>query len=390
MARKFALEKAPFIRSADEKIITTKRIMTDVVIALIPIALFAWIKNGIIPLANQVTGATGWTMIRPLLFIIVACLASMVFEGLYFMFFKYIIPNRHSNTKIPWNFKTIIQEVQNSYAIIPGLILALILPVNTPFFVLLFGCFMANIVFKMLFGGFGHNIFNPALIAYAIIIVTFMGTINAGGGYLNIGEILTGATPLERLATADNITYANIVAPFGNLWDFFLGTIPGSLGETSALLCILGMLFLIIRKDIDWRVPVIYIGTVFIITTIITLITGYGFWYPVFNIFSGGLMFSAVFMATEPVTTPRSPNAKVIFAVGLGIFTVLFRLVGAYTEGVGTSLLFMCLFTPIIDSFASRVRSENFSYKVILRYVPVVLLYGVLATYTILKVVGVL
>lgn len=371
MTKKFLLGKAPFVRRVDEGGVSTKRMMTDFLIALAPIIIFAWVKNGLMPFI-KLPGVEVITMLYPLLFILVGGLTSFLLETIYYYTFLKVR-----------DFKTLISTVMNSFAIIPGVLLALVLPLNTPIVVLIFGCFLANIVFKMLFGGFGKNVFNPALIAYAFLVVTFSLTTS----YMNPTEVLnvtTGATPLGNLGSMP-VTYQNIVAPYGSLWNFFLGTIPGALGETSALLCIVAYVYLVVRKVINWRVPVIYVGTVYIITLIIGLINGYGMWYPTFNILSGGLFFGAVFMATEPVTTPRNPHGKVIFAVGCGVLTVLFRLIGMYPEGVATSILLMGLFTPVIDRFAATLRSSKFSYKVVLKYAAVALLFILIATYTIVK-----
>lgn len=399
MAKKFIIEKAPFIRSVDEKIITTKQMMRDVVIALIPIILFAWVKNGLLPyifkdkIDNELFGfivagyqMTFWQMIRPLVFIVLGGLFSVIFEGLYFMFFKYYFPNKYNNPKLSWNFKTILEEVKLSYAVIPGLILALILPVNTPIYVLLFGCFFANIIFKMLYGGFGKNIFNPALIAYVIVLAAFWGVISNAGGSLNPSEVITGATPLYNFKGLKDITYENAVLPYGNLWAFFFGFVPGSMGETSSLLIILAFIFLLSRKVISWVIPVFYVGTVFILSLIIAFVNGYGMWYPAFQVLSGGLLFGAVFMATEPVTTPRSPNGKAIYAVFVGIFTLLFRLVGSLTGGVATALLFVGLFSGVIDRISARLRTHRTNYRSILGYLVILILMIALSFYVIMKV----
>ena len=179
----------------------------------------------------------------------------------------------------------------------------------------------------MLYGGFGHNVFNPALIAYAVIMIAFWGVISANGGINNSLEITTSASPLINFKGLDEITYENLIAPYGNLWSFALGFIPGAIAETSSILIILAFIYLVVRKVISWIVPVFYVGTVFIVSLIIMFINGYGIWYPAFQILSGGLLFGAVFMATEPVTTPRSPNGKAIFGVGIGLFTLLFRFI---------------------------------------------------------------
>ncbi len=397
MAKKFVLEKAPFIRSVDEKIISTKQMMRDVVIALIPIIIFAWVKNGLLPyiFKNDMSFVSSsivmyqmsfWQMLRPLVFILLGGLFSMVLEGLYFALFKYYFPNKYTNPKLSWNFKTILKEVKLSYAVIPGLMLALILPVNTPIYVLLFGCFFANIIFKMLYGGFGKNIFNPALIAYVIVLAAFWGVIADAGGSLNPSEVITGATPLYNFKGLSEITYENAVLPYGSLWAFFFGFVPGSMGETSSLLIILAFIFLVSRKVISWIIPVLYVGTVFVLSLVIAFVNNYGMWYPVFQVISGGLLFGAVFMATEPVTSPRSPNGKVIFAVFAGILTMLFRLVGSLTGGVATALLFVGLFSGIIDRISAKLRTHRTNYRSILGYLVIILLMIALSFYVVIKV----
>lgn len=376
MAKKFLLGKAPFVRRVDDGGVSTSRMMSDFLIALMPIIIFSWVKNGLLPYfeLNEVSknGGSIIMMIYPLLFVLICGFTSFLLEAIYFYAFLKVR-----------TFKELISSVFNSFAIIPGVLLALILPLKTPIVALIFGCFLANIIFKMLFGGFGKNVFNPALIAYAILTVSFSLT----SSYLNPSEtlnVITGVTPLTNFASS-TISYANVVAQYGNLWDFFIGTIPGALGETSALLCIVAYIWLVVRKVINWRVPVFYIGTVYVITLIIAIVNGYGMWYPMFNILSGGLFFGAVFMATEPVTTPRNPHAKVIFAIGCGVLTVLFRLIGMYPEGVCTAILTMCLFTPVIDRLASTIRSSRLNFKGILKYSLVVLIFIAITLYTILK-----
>lgn len=400
MAKKFVIEKAPFIRSVDERIITTKRMMSDVVIALIPLILFGWFKNGLLPFINQFNPVSFplipyidanvkvsvWKMLYPLVFVLLGGLFSILLEGLYFMLFKYYFPNKYTNPKQKWNLKTIATEVKNSYAVIPGLILAMILPVNTSIYVLLFGCFFANIVFKMLYGGFGKNIFNPAMIAYVIIMAAFWGVISENGGSLNALEVVTGASPLYNFNNLTEITYENVVAPYGNLWSFFFGFVPGAVGETCSLLIILAFIYLVLRKVISWVVPVFYIATVFVISLVIAWVNDYGMWYPIFQVISGGLLFGAVFMATEPVTTPRSPNGKAIFAVFLGIFTLLFRLVGSLTGGAGTAILFVGLFSGVIDRVSAKLRMHRTNYKSILGYLVIILIMIALSAYVVYKV----
>lgn len=387
MAKKFVLEKAPFVRRVDNGKITTNRIMNDVVIALIPLILFAWIKNGLLPFISDEVEVSFFEMLYPLIFIICGGLFSIILEGIYFVLFRYYFPNKYAENKVSWNLKTIIKELRNSHGVITGLILAMVLPINTPLYVLLFGCFIGNIIFKMLYGGFGHNIFNPALIAYAVIIIAFWGVISSSGGVNNALEITTGASPLINFKNADIISYDTLIAPYGNIWSFIFGFIPGATGETCGFLIILAFIYLLVRKAISWIVPVFYVGTVFVISTIIMSINGYGFWYPLFQIFSGGLLFGAVFMATEPVTTPRSPNGKAIYGILLGLFTLLFRFYGKLPGGVGTSLLFVGLFSIAIDRLAAKLRMHRVNYRSLIGYLLLLILFMLISAYIIVKAI---
>ena len=224
--KKFLLGKTPIVRSVDNGGVSTNRMMIDLIIALTPIIIFAWVKNGLLPFIN-LPGVSVLSMLYPLLFVIAGALTSFVLEALYFYCFL--------NVR---DFKKLVKTVWDSYAIIPGIMLALSLPLNTNVLYLVFGCFLANIVFKMLFGGLGKNVFNPALIAYIILVVTFPLT----SGNLNPTEsleIVSGATPLGNLTSnfaAGTISYETVVAPYGSLLDFFIGTVPGCLGGTSILL----------------------------------------------------------------------------------------------------------------------------------------------------------
>lgn len=386
--KKFLLEKGPYVRSVDEGKASSSRMMYDVVIALIPIALFGWVLFGLLPFINHSTNVYG--LLKPLINVIVGCLCSLVFEGLYFLCFLKVK-----------GFKNILKELNYSYAIIPGLILSLLFPANIPLYIIIFGTFCANIIFKMLFGGLGHNIFNPALIGYAICFAAFGGVITDCvkelGNTLNALNlnIVTSGTPLEALAKAAEASGCynisrSIVDTYGGLLNLFIGFKNGGLAEVSGLLCVVAFVYLYLRKVINWRVPVFYVGTVFVITYLIAIINHVegpllGIWFPTYNILTGGLLFGAVFMATEPVTTPKSPNGKIIFAIGCGVLTVLFRLVGSLPEGVCTSILFMCLFTPIIDKFASMNRGPIITSKIIFRYVLLGLLFALIVFYTIFK-----
>jgi len=377
MAR-FAGGKAPFLRKTEEQDYGTNVIMKDLIIALVFVILFAWYKNGIqVYLDGNISFME---MLYPLFFVIMGAVISSLMEGIFF----FVTDKEHRT------FKEISQKLSLSFSAIPGIILTLLLPLYTPIWVLIFAAFVATIIGKMIFGGFGHNIFNPALLGYAVVGFTLMGVVNAAGGAFNASEVLVdsyaGATPLGVLASGKEIDYNILVKPYGTLTNFFIGTIPGSLGETSSLAIMFGGLYLVIRKVIKWYTPVIYVGTVFVLSWIIGALSGdSGLWFPTYSILTGGVMFAAVFMATDPVTTPTNGLGKIFFALFLGVLTVLFRFVGNLPEGVGTSLIFLNIFTISIDKFTAVIRTKRFSKPGGLYFGILTALVILLAVYTLVK-----
>jgi len=377
MAR-FSGGKAPFLRISDLDNQGTKTIMRDFMIGLLPVVLFAWYKNGImVYIAGNITFLE---MLYPLVFMFLGGFLSVLYEAIFF----------YVTDKEARNFKGLLAKVKVSYGLFPGLILALLLPLYTPIWVLMFGCFMATIVGKMLFGGFGYNIFNPAVVGRVAIMFTLLAVVNAAGGFMNGSEVLVdsyaGATPLTLFSISKQIDYQTIVAPYGNLWDFFIGTIPGSLGETSFLFCLVSYIWLSVRKVINWSTPLIYVLTVFILSWLIGIANGdAGIWFPLYSIFSGGVAFGAVFMATEPVTTPRNPLGKVFFALFIGALTVLFRFIGVYPEGVATSIIVMNIFTIPLDNVTASIRVLGVNKRTFGKLAFIVLLLVAVMVYAVLK-----
>lgn len=321
----------PFLRSKNK----TNKIMLHLLIALIPIIIFTVYKNGYIPYSH---GKISFIhMFYPILFIAVGVLTSFVTEAIYAVITKKK------------------DYIRNSYSIFPGLFLALILPLHAPMYVLVIGACVASIS-KIIFGGFGKNIFNPALIGY-IFVVAVYASVFTTTNYMNAYEIdtISSATPLTNASLISGIgSYETLVKPYGNLFDFFIGTVPGSLAETSALLCLIAFIYLSITGTIKWRIPLVYIGTVFISTYAIGGLLGQGLYYPLFQVLSGGLMFGAVFMATDPVTSAVTPIGQILQGLFLGILTVILRFLGV--EGVATSILAMNMFVFILDKIGSKSR----------------------------------
>ena len=222
--------------------------------------------------------------------------------------------------------------------------LSLILPLHTPIYILVIGSAIASIS-KIIFGGFGKNLFNPALVGYLVIIL-FFSSILTTSNYFNQYELdtISKPTPLTNASMVTGIgSYDELVKPYGDLSNFFIGTIPGSFVETSALLCLVAYIFLSLTKTIKWRIPLVYIITVFVLTLGIGRLLDQDIYYPIFHILSGGLMFGSIFMATDPVTSCVTPIGQVLQGILLGIITVIFRFTGV--EGVAFSILIV---NPIV------------------------------------------
>jgi len=228
--------------------------------------------------------------------------------------------------------------------IITGLLLALTLPPSFPFIETFIGGVVACVFGKQVFGGLGYNIFNPALVGRAFLQAAFPVEITTWTapvyGWTFRLDGLTGATPLAKMKFEH-------AAPA--LRDLFLGTTAGSLGETSALAIMLGGLFLLWKRYIDWRVPAVMLGTVALFTGLLHAIDPVRYVSPWAHLFAGGLMLGAWFMATDMVTTPLTSAGRVTFAFGCGVLVVVIRVWGGLPEGVMYSILLMNACTPLIN-----------------------------------------
>jgi electron transport complex protein RnfD len=243
-------------------------------------------------------------------------------------------------------------------AVITGLLLAYNLPPGVPFWLPVVGAAFATIVVKQFFGGLGHNFMNPALAARAFLMVSWPTQMTSlwlkpSGGPLSGLDAISGATPLALVRRAAEITPAGMdtaellrqANSLPLLKKLFIGNVGGCLGETSALLLLVGALFLIIIRVVDWRIPAAYVGTVIVLA----LALPNSHLTPWFHVFSGGIILGAFFMATDYVTVPVTTRGRLIFGVGCGVITMLIRLYGGYPEGCSYSILLMNVATPLID-----------------------------------------
>lgn len=224
-------------------------------------------------------------------------------------------------------------------AIVTGLLLALILPPRIPLWAVVIGAAFAIAVAKEAFGGLGHNIFNPALVGRAFLTTSFAGLMTR---YVLPVTSLTGDTITSPTVLSES--YEITVDKMTLYQDLFFGNVGGSIGETSALLILIGGLLLISLRIINWRIPLLYIGTVFVFTFALGE-------DPLFHILAGGLFLGAFFMATDYVTIPLTNKGKMVFALGCGFLTVSIRIFGGMPEGVAFSILLMNAFTPLIDRY---------------------------------------
>ena len=298
MQKKLIITSSPHIRDG----ITTRRIMQEVCLALAPAGIAGIVLFGVS--AAKLIAAS-----------VIAC---VLVEFLY---------QKLTNQKI---------AVGDWSAVVTGLLLAYNLPANAPVWIPIVGAVIAMVLVKGIFGGLGSNFMNPALTARAVMFVSWasiMGTYPATNFMV---DTTSSATPLAVLAGGETVSLTQLL----------IGNVPGVLGETCKIAIILGGVYLIVRGIIDWKIPVCFIGTVFVLYLLKD-----GFQMALCEILSGALMLGAFFMATDYVTSPVSNLGRIIMAVGCGILLFVIRAFANYPEGCSFAILFMNVMTPLIDRF---------------------------------------
>ena len=296
---RFSASLAPHIFAKD----TTAVLMLDVIAALMPtIAAGIWLF--------------GWNAARVILICVVSCVG---FEFLWEVLLKKPI------------------TINDLSAVVTGMILALTMPANAPWWMLVIGSAVAILLIKQLFGGIGDNFVNPAATARAVLLASWPALMS-GGAYTAPLDAVSGATPLAILGrSAEAVAQA---AP--STLDLFIGRIPGCIGEVSKIAILLGLVYLLIRKTITWHIPVTMIASFMLFTW---LFGG----DPLQGVLMGSVLFGAVFMATDYVTSPMTHKGQIIFASGIGLLIALIRMFGGYPEGTMYAILIMNVLTPLID-----------------------------------------
>lgn len=316
---------------------TAANLMYDVVIALVPAFLVSLYVFGISAVIT--TGAA-----------VVSCLL-----------FEYVIQKYLLKTTI---------TVGDGSALITGVLLAFNLPAGLPVWMVVVGSFMAIGVAKLSFGGLGFNIFNPALVGRVFLLVSFPVQMTlwptAVENNTNVVDAVTGATTLGMIKDGIQMgeTMTDISARIPSGINMFLGITGGSLGEMSALALLLGGVYLIIRKVISWHIPLTVLATIAVMTGIFWWMDPEQYADPLIHVLSGGAILGAFYMATDLVTSPVTKKGMVIFALGIGVITVVIRLFGSYPEGISFAILIMNAFVPLINSyfkprrFGSRIKAK--------------------------------
>ena len=310
MSHLLHVSASPHIRSK----VTTKQLMRDVVIALMPATLFG----------------IGYFGVNALLIILATCTTAVLSEYIYERAMKRPVTTGDYS------------------ALVTGLLIALNLPPTAPLWLGIIGSVFAIIIVKQLYGGLGQNFMNPALAARCFLLISFtsrmtsfavdkVGEITAMTGYSALDGV-SGATPLAVLKNGGDV----------DVLSMFVGNIGGTIGETSVIAILIGAIYLLLRKVISPRIPFIYIGT---FAAFILLFGGHGFDFHFLaaQLCGGGLMLGAFFMATDYVTSPITPTGKIIFGVILGVLTGIFRIYGAGAEGVSDAIIISNLLVPLSE-----------------------------------------
>lgn len=325
MDRKLVVSQSPHIHSG----LTTSRLMSDVIIALIPAFIVSIIFYGFSVLVVAAT----------------AVLSAMFFE---YVISRYLLKQPGNSL---WDFS----------AALTGLLLAFNVPTNIPLWIVVIGSFAAIAIAKMSYGGLGKNLFNPALVGRVILLVSFpaqMATFAPMTGSAE-ADATSGATFLTFMKgqIAQGYSANDVIQNSGiDMFQMFIGERAGSLGEISAAALLLGFIYLLWRKVITWHIPVFVLGSMALFSGALWCVDSSQYINPIFHLISGGALLGAIFMATDYVTSPMSKKGVIIYAIGIGVITILIRTWGAYPEGMSFAILIMNGVTPLLNKFTKPKR----------------------------------
>ena len=326
----FVLKDGPFLKSKTK----ASQLKLTILVALIPLVLFAWVKNGIYPYLHH--NMTFQQMCTPITMIGIVVLISTL---------SYYLTQK------------LKEEKMNHYKwldiLCSSLILVLLLPIRTPIYLLVIGGIAMAILesCEPL-----KKYVNPIIIVALLILIG--NTITNHNIYYNVyeQEIFSNQPSYQMITDGTLSSYQMLVQPYGRLLDFFLGSVPGGLGVTSSCLLLIVFLYLCYKKAIKWEITITYFFTVFGMSTFIGLFSHLGYWYPIYQIMSGGLLFGAIFLATDSLSTPTTPLGRILYGFGLGILTIFFRYFIGTSGSVILSIFIMSLFTTLLDHIGAVAR----------------------------------
>ena len=321
MDKKLIVSPSPHVHGGD----STTRLMRDVLIALLPAFAFSVFVYGM----------------SALIVTAIAVVSCVLFE---FLIQKFMLKGPST--------------IGNCSAILTGVLLAFNLPSNIPILLIVIGSLVAIGIGKMTFGGLGRNLFNPALVGRVFLLIAFPVQMTTFPTPAVSVDAMSGATPLAfvKEALKSGMSVSDIMPNLPSSMDMLLGTHAGSLGEIGAAALILGFLYLLIRKVITWHIPVVIVATMAAFAAILHFAAPEQFIGPVFHVLAGGTLLGAIFMATDYVTSPMVPKAMVIYAIGIGLLTVLIRTFGAYPEGMSFAILIMNAVVPLLNKYVKPRR----------------------------------
>lgn len=357
---KFVRETSPYIRKG----VSVKRMMIDVLIALIPVTLFAIIQNKM--------GAISVILVSVVTMVLGELLCILIMKWPKGMKVKELF-SKEGIGKVKANY-----TINNITApMISAIIYAMICPANTSLYVVFIGALVAIILVKMCFGGLGSNIFNPAAVGRVVIGVCFGSQLDYSLGAV---DVAAGGTPLAQIHS----NLANLGEALKNysLSDLFFGNVPGCMGEVSALMILIGAVYLFIRRSADIRAFLSMIVSFVILMVVAGLSAQIDVGtFVLYELLAGGILFGAVFMITDPVTSPTTKSGRILYGTLVGAVAALIRLVGSFPEGVAFAIILMNMFVPVIDYY--RFTTTKYTYKQAIGYVALMAILSIVVWFSV-------
>ncbi len=322
MSKLLTISPSPHVHTSD----SVNKIMYRVILALVPALVWSVFMFGV-------------EAMRVTLLAVIACMA-----------FEYLI-QRFITKEEP--------KITDGSAALTGILLAFNVPASLPSWIIIIGALIAIGVGKLSFGGLGNNPFNPALVGRVFLLISFPVQMTSWPVNIHVQtDAVTTATPLAILKEGikNGQPVSDLMHNLPSSLDLLYGNMSGSMGEISAALLLLGFAYMLWKKVITWHIPVFILGTIFVFQGGLHLINPDKFIEPLFHLLTGGAMLGAIYMATDMVTSPMTHKGQFIYALGIGIITVLIRNFGAYPEGISFAILILNGFTPLINAYVKPKR----------------------------------